>query len=416
MGVDYGVSFTAVDGVLCGLEMTDPDFIRIGLNLVRLRVKKVDIIAIDRLSGRQFEDFLDKLLPRLGFSNTKRMPLSGDFGGDMLASKDGKTFVIQAKRLCRTVGVRAVQEAHTAKQYYGANTAMVISNRAFSLRARKLAQRCECLLVDRDALGQLLAGKFASSAELFDFIAEQRISRFRVSNEELVHAYRSLREQLARQVRISDIDDLGQYSSSAYRKRWGSWSRFLEAVGDPPILRRGISKSDLVESFERAKAHFGKTPTRFQYSAISPYSVSQYERRWGSWNGFLEAIGETPAKRHLISKEAFISEFKRVRLKLKKTPTVRDMAEHGNIAPTTYRRLWRNWSEFLKAMGEPYQHRNIPEQELIAAYLKLKKQLKKDVLTQRDMSEYGRFSSTVYERRWGSWRKFLSTIDSQEDS
>lgn len=59
----------------------------------------MDIIAVDNLSGRQFEGFLAKLLADIGFSNVKRTALSGDFGGDILAEKDGKTCVIQAKRV-----------------------------------------------------------------------------------------------------------------------------------------------------------------------------------------------------------------------------------------------------------------------------------------------------------------------------
>ena len=65
---------------------------------------------------------------------------------------------------------------------------------------------------------------------------------------------------------------------------------------------------------------------------------------------------------------------------------------------------------FLQDMGELHQRRNIPDQDLVNAYLKLKRQLKKQSLTQRDMNEYGEFSSSVYERRWGAWTKFLSFV------
>ena len=44
------------------------------------------------------------------------------------------------------------------------------------------------------------------------------------------------------------------------------------------------------------------------------------------------------------------------------------------------------------------------------AYLKLRKQLKKQSVTQHDMNEYGKFSSSTFERRWRSWTKFLSFV------
>lgn len=370
----------------------------------------MDIIAVDNLSGRRFEGFLEKLISDLGFVNVRRTALSGDFGGDILAEKDGKTCVIQAKRVGRTVGVRAVQEAHAAKEYYRVNTSMVVANRAFSGRARELAHRCSCVLVDRAMLEHWLSGKFTSSADLFRYISEAGISRHRISNDDLILAYRALRERLGRHVRVCDMDTDGKYSSAAYRKRWGSWNRFLLEAGDPPILRRDLTADDLVAEYKRIRALMKNVPTRSEFSELSAYSPQRYARRWGSWNAFLESIGEAPTKRHLIPKEQLVAEFKRVRAILGKPPTMKEMAQHGAIAPTTYRRLWGGWSQFLKEMGEVHQRRNIPEQELVNAYLKLKKQLRKQSLTQRDMNEYGQFSSSVFERRWGSWNKFLSSV------
>lgn len=370
----------------------------------------MDIIAVDKLSGRQFEAFLEKLLLALGFANVRRMPLSGDFGGDILAEKDGKTCVIQAKRNARTVGVRAVQEAHAARDYYDVTASMVIANRIFSGRAKELARRCGCTLVDRVLLTDWLSGRFTSSADLFRYISEEGISRYRISNDDLVLAYRALREKLGRHIRVCDMDTQGKYSSAVYRKRWGSWNKFLSEVGDSPILRRDLTADDLRVEYSRIRASLGRVPTRSEFGSLSAHSASRYERSWGSWNAFLESIGEAPTKRHLIPKEKLVGEFKRVRAMLGKPPTMKEMAQHGAIAPTTYRRLWGSWSQFLKEMGEVQQRRNIPEQELVNAYLKLKKQLRKQFLTQHDMNEYGEFSSSVFERRWGSWTKFLSSV------
>jgi len=174
----------------------------------------VDIIAVDKLSGGQFEAFLVKLLSDLGFTNVRRMSPSGDFGGDILAEENGNTCVIQAKRNVRTVGVRAVQEAHAARDYYRVTASMVIANRAFSGRAKELARRCGCTLVDRARLTNWLGGRFTSSADLFRYMFEEGVTRHRISNDDLVLAYRSLREKLGRHVRICDMDTQGKYSSA----------------------------------------------------------------------------------------------------------------------------------------------------------------------------------------------------------
>ncbi|NOT96253.1 MAG: restriction endonuclease [Nitrospira sp.] len=370
----------------------------------------MDIIAVDKLSGRQFEIFLEKLLLDLGFTNLKQTPLSGDFGGDILAEKDSERYVIQAKRNARTVGVRAVQEAHTARDYYGATASMVIANRNFSGRAKELAHRCGCTLVDRVLLTDWLSGRFTSSADLFRYMSDEGITRFRISNDDLVLAYRNLREQLGGHVRVCDMDTQGKYSSAVYRKRWGSWNKFLSEVGVSPILRRDVTVDDLRVEYSRIRTSLGRVPTMSEFGSLSTHSAGRYTHTWGSWNAFLESIGETPTKRHLIPKEKLVAEFKRVHTVLGKPPTMKEMAQHAAIAPTTYRRLWGSWGQFLKEMGGVRQRRNIPEQELVNAYLKLKKQLRKQSLTRHDMNEYGEFSSSVFERRWGSWNKFLSSV------
>jgi len=371
-------------------------------------VEVVDIIAVDHLSGRQFEAFLEALFRDLGFANVRRTRVAGDFGGDIIAERNGARWVIQAKRSARTVGIRSVQEVLAARAYYGVTSCMVVTNRTFSNSARELAGRCNCALVDRDLLTDWLGGRSTSSTDLFRFTSAHRIARYRLSNDELIRAYRSLKTKLGRPVRLCDVDAHGEYSSTVYRTRWGGWANFLLEVGDGT---KKPTKNDLVAEYNRVRSQLGRTPTRSQFRRLSSQPVSRYERTWGSWRSFLESIGDKPTKRHSIPKDELIAEFKRVRAKLGRPPTVEEMFEHGTISPTTYRRVWGNWSRFLKEMGEvPHHVNNIPEQELVKAYLKLKKQLKKRSLTQRDMNGYGDYSSSVYERRWGSWTKFLSFV------
>ncbi|MEA2092273.1 MAG: hypothetical protein U9O83_07910, partial [Campylobacterota bacterium] len=62
-------------------------------------------------------------------------------------------------------------------------------------------------------------------------------------------------------------------------------------------------------------------------------------------------------------------------------------------------------------IGDKPNHReDITSDELIAEYKKLKEYLGKKSLTQSDMNKKGKFSSSTYERRFGSWNKFLKHI------
>lgn len=67
------------------------------------------IEEIDAMDGIQFEHYLKELYLSRGYA-TEVTRASGDFGGDLLLSKNGKKMVIQAKRHSKDVGIKAVQE------------------------------------------------------------------------------------------------------------------------------------------------------------------------------------------------------------------------------------------------------------------------------------------------------------------
>ena len=106
----------------------------------------------NNLSGQEFETYLMRFLPRLGFTDVRGTPATGDQGADIIASKDNRLFVIQAKRQSAPVGNRAVQEVAAALNYYAATEAWVITNSTFTPAAKALAQKNKVYLIDGSAL------------------------------------------------------------------------------------------------------------------------------------------------------------------------------------------------------------------------------------------------------------------------
>ena len=94
----------------------------------------------DNMSGVEFENFIRRLFQDKGFE-VQGTPRTGDQGADLIARKNGKTHVIQAKRRRSVVGNRAVQEVLSAVAYYRADEGCVITNATFSRSAKALAQR-----------------------------------------------------------------------------------------------------------------------------------------------------------------------------------------------------------------------------------------------------------------------------------
>lgn len=58
---------------------------------------KADIIQIDKMNGKTFEEYVCVLYNKLGYE-TKQTRLSGDYGADIIAVKDNIKTIIQTKR------------------------------------------------------------------------------------------------------------------------------------------------------------------------------------------------------------------------------------------------------------------------------------------------------------------------------
>ncbi len=126
--------------------------------------KKSTISELHNMSGIEFESWIVKLLKENGFSNVTGTPTTGDQGADIIAKKNGKTIIIQAKRYNSTVGNKAVQEVISAIQYYSGDEGWVITNSTFTSSAKQLAQKAKIKLIDGKSL-----------ARIEDFIVEEEL-------------------------------------------------------------------------------------------------------------------------------------------------------------------------------------------------------------------------------------------------
>jgi HJR/Mrr/RecB family endonuclease len=115
------------------------------------KARPLEEIDIDGLSAVGFQTYIATLVRSLGY-DVGGNPLTHDQGGDLIARKNSKACVIQSKRSDAPVGNKAVQEAISARIYYGADEAWVITNSTFTASAIALAQKASIKLVDGAAL------------------------------------------------------------------------------------------------------------------------------------------------------------------------------------------------------------------------------------------------------------------------
>ncbi|MCL2655762.1 MAG: restriction endonuclease [Coriobacteriia bacterium] len=114
-----------------------------------------DYHRINAMAGVEFEYFLKELFSRLGYS-VELTPASNDYGADLLISKEGNRSAVQAKCYSGSVSNTAVQEAFTAKEYYGTNSASVVTNSTFTRNATEMAARTGVSLIDGERLAGLV--------------------------------------------------------------------------------------------------------------------------------------------------------------------------------------------------------------------------------------------------------------------
>ena len=118
---------------------------------VNKQTKKTTLHDIDRMSGKEFEEFIAELFANFGYETTITKA-SADQGIDVLATKQDVTIGIQAKCYSGQVGNHAIMEAVAGCKYYKANKCMVITNSIFTPSAIKLAEANEVELWDRNVL------------------------------------------------------------------------------------------------------------------------------------------------------------------------------------------------------------------------------------------------------------------------
>ncbi|WP_293117511.1 restriction endonuclease [Moorena sp. SIO4G3] len=123
-------------------------------NSLQVQIESIEDIdeqldAIDKMTGREFEEFLAKLFKQLGYQ-VRITKASGDYGADLIITKWNIKTVVQAKRKQSSVGIDAVQQVAAAIPHYQAHRGIVITNSKFTQNAKNLAASNKIELWDRD--------------------------------------------------------------------------------------------------------------------------------------------------------------------------------------------------------------------------------------------------------------------------
>ena len=109
-------------------------------------------------TGEEFEKFCANFFSLLGFE-VELTPKVGDQGADLILTDQdmNERIVVQCKHYSSAVGNKAVQEALSAKEFYKADKAIVVTNSTFTKSAKELAVRAGVELIDGRKLKEWLS-------------------------------------------------------------------------------------------------------------------------------------------------------------------------------------------------------------------------------------------------------------------
>jgi hypothetical protein len=112
---------------------------------------------IDLMDGWKFEEYIAFLLQQLGFYDIIVTSKSGDYGADVIASKDNIKYAFQCKRFESKIGPKPIGEVLRGMNKYKCDKGVVITNNYFTKQAETEGTLNNVELWDREYLAKLIA-------------------------------------------------------------------------------------------------------------------------------------------------------------------------------------------------------------------------------------------------------------------
>lgn len=114
-----------------------------------------------------------------------------------------------------------------------------------------------------------------------------------------------------------------------------------------------ISDKDLLDELKRITEELGRPPKRDELDELGKYSSNAYKRAFGNYSNALLKINAKPSFIRNQTKEDVISEIKRIYEETKKPPSVKIFNEKANMSYRTAKTILgdQSWASILIEAG-----------------------------------------------------------------
>lgn len=112
----------------------------------------------------------------------------------------------------------------------------------------------------------------------------------KIPKSDLLAEIHRLADQLGTIPTAREMDTQGEYWTSTYRNAFGSWGNALEAAGyESRAEHPQIPTEDLLREINQLASELGRRPRVLDVKEKGTHAYSTYVRRFGSWSKALEA-------------------------------------------------------------------------------------------------------------------------------
>ncbi|MFC7166933.1 homing endonuclease associated repeat-containing protein [Halospeciosus flavus] len=149
------------------------------------------------------------------------------------------------------------------------------------------------------------------------------------------------------------MNESGPHSSTPYYNRFGSWNEALELAGFEPNHQE-VSDGELLAELQRLEEELGHEPRIKDMDERGKFAATTYARRFGSWLEAREAAGQAGTAELLdgrAEREDLVEALQELAMDLGRSPSQKDMTEHGEYSVRPFYRVFGSWVDALDAAG-----------------------------------------------------------------
>jgi len=176
-------------------------------------------------------------------------------------------------------------------------------------------------------------------------------NRRNIPQDELVDELRRLSSKLGRTPTAVDMQSHGRFGYATYPTTFGSWNDAIRAADLSVNVRSGIPQSELISELRSLADTIGRAPTRREMDQQGQFDSSTYSHRFGTWNDALRAAGINPATIVNIPEDELKAELQRLADELNRPPTRDEMQEYGKFGHSVYSHRFGTWTDAVIEAG-----------------------------------------------------------------